>query len=69
VVGLVRYVSARYLGGTLLGIIALGALMHPAVGRAFSALPRQRAGRQLAGPGADDLAENPADLVGRQPIG
>jgi hypothetical protein len=37
--GLARLVSARYLGGTLLAIVTLGALLHPAVSRAFSARP------------------------------
>jgi hypothetical protein len=37
--GLARLVSARYLGGTLLAIITLGALLHPAVSSAFSARP------------------------------
>ncbi len=36
-VGLFRYAySARYLGGTLLAIITLGTLLHPAVARAFA---------------------------------
>ena len=35
--GLVRFITSRYLGGTLLGVIALGVLLHPAVGRAFTA--------------------------------
>jgi len=37
--GLARLVSARYLGGTLLAIVTLGALLHPAVSRAFRARP------------------------------
>jgi hypothetical protein len=35
-VGLFRYAYARYLGGTLLAIIALGTLLHPSVARAFA---------------------------------
>jgi hypothetical protein len=36
-VGLFRFGYARYLGGTLLAIIALGTLVHPAVARAYAA--------------------------------
>lgn len=35
-VGLFRFGYARYLGGTLLGIITLGTLLRPAVARAFA---------------------------------
>ncbi len=36
-VGLFRYAyAAKYLGGTLLAIITLGTLLHPAVARAFT---------------------------------
>jgi O-antigen ligase len=38
-VGLFRFADARYLGGTLLAIITLGTLLHPAVSRAFAARP------------------------------
>ena len=37
--GLIRFISTRYLGGTLFGIIGLGVLLHPAVARAFSGVP------------------------------
>jgi hypothetical protein len=37
--GLIRFISSRYLGGTLFGIIGLGVLLHPAVARAFSEVP------------------------------
>lgn len=33
---LIRFLTSRYIGGTLFGVIALGALLHPAVARAFS---------------------------------
>jgi hypothetical protein len=36
-VGLFGYLYGRYLGGTLLAIIALGSLLHPAVARVFTA--------------------------------
>jgi ribose/xylose/arabinose/galactoside ABC-type transport system permease subunit len=37
--GVIRFISSRYLGGTLLGIIGMGVLLHPAVARAFSEVP------------------------------
>ncbi len=41
-VGLFRFAYARYLGGTLLAILALGTLLRPEVARAFAASPRRR---------------------------
>jgi hypothetical protein len=40
-VGLFRFAYARYMGGTLLALITLGTLLHPAVARAFAAAPRR----------------------------
>lgn len=59
-VGLFRFAYARYLGGTLLAIITLGTLLHPAVSRAFSA------GSAAAEPAAGQagLAESAAELQG-----
>lgn len=37
--GVIRFITSRYVGGTLFGIIALGVLLHPAVARAFSGVP------------------------------
>jgi hypothetical protein len=59
-VGLFQFAYTPYLGGTLLAIIALGTLLHPAVARVFAGwrpLP-ERSG--LAGPA---LAEGSSDLV------
>lgn len=42
--GLVQFISARYFGGTLFAILAEGALLHPAVARAFAARPVARRG-------------------------
>ncbi len=42
-VGLFRFAYARYLGGTLLAIVALGTLLHPRVARAFAPPPASRA--------------------------
>jgi hypothetical protein len=41
-VGLFRFAYARYMGGTLLALITLGTLLHPAVARAFATAPRRR---------------------------
>jgi hypothetical protein len=38
-VGLFRFAYAGYVGGTLLAIITLGTLLHPAVSRAFATMP------------------------------
>ncbi len=38
-VGLFRFAYAGYLGGTLLAIITLGTLLHPAVSSAFATTP------------------------------
>ena len=34
--GIVRFITSRYVGGTLLGLIAMGVLLHPAVARAYA---------------------------------
>lgn len=47
--GVVRFITSRYLGGTLLGVIACGVLLHPAVARAFMA-SAWRAGAGYAEP-------------------
>ncbi|MBO0839046.1 MAG: hypothetical protein J2P28_26535 [Actinobacteria bacterium] len=59
-VGLFRFAYARYLGGTLLAIITLGALLHPSVSRAFSAATERTS------PATDQagLAEGAAELQG-----
>jgi hypothetical protein len=46
--GLSRFFFARYLGGTLFAILTVGALLHPAVGRAYGAASA-RAGGQASG--------------------
>ena len=47
--GLIRFITSRYVGGTLFGMIALGVLLHPAVARAFSGAPAQAEGPVEAG--------------------
>jgi hypothetical protein len=39
VYGVSRFVVARYVGGTLFAAIVAGTLLHPAVARAYSAVP------------------------------
>ena len=39
VYGLSRFVVARYVGGTLFALVVAGTLLHPAVARAYSAVP------------------------------
>jgi hypothetical protein len=47
--GIIRFITSRYVGGTLFGIITLGVLLHPAVARAFSGVPAQAEGPVEAG--------------------
>jgi hypothetical protein len=47
--GLIRFITSRYLGGTLFAMITLGVLLHPAVARAFSGVPAQAEGPVEAG--------------------
>jgi hypothetical protein len=61
--GLSRFFAARYLGGTLFAILALGTLAHPAVARAFAVMP-QRAPQ--APPGELGLSEAAGDACGGQ---
>jgi hypothetical protein len=68
-VGLYRFVTARFLGGTLFALIALGILAHPAVIRAFGGRASRGAsldGRGLADPPAGQLSQPaPGPLEGR----
>jgi indole-3-glycerol phosphate synthase len=54
VLGLYRFFFHRFLGGTLFAVAAFGVLMHPAVGRAFTA----------AGPGACQARRSPLPCAG-----
>jgi hypothetical protein len=58
---IVRFITSRYVGGSLMGIIAMGVLLHPAVARAFSSVSA-RAGRGFGGGPA--LGEAGADAFG-----
>ena len=58
-IGLFLFVYDGYLGGTLLAIIALGTLLHPAVAQVFGAPSRSRQPvRDHPG-----LAEGPSDVL------
>jgi len=63
--GLSRFFAARYLGGTLFAILALGTLAHPAVARAFAVMPR----RAPQEPGELGLPEAAGDACGGQARG
>lgn len=58
VFGVVRFITSRYVGGTLMALIAMGVLLHPAVARAFN----REAERSFSGEPA--LGEAGADAVG-----
>jgi hypothetical protein len=62
VFGLSRFVAARYVGGTLFGLIALGTLLQPAAARAF-------AGRAAAVPAPDALDDAADGPLGGRAIG
>lgn len=48
-VGLYRFGYTRYLGGTLLGMITLGTMLHPAAARAFASRRAWGRSGELAG--------------------
>lgn len=64
--GLSRFFLARYLGGTLFAMLALAALAHPAVARAFSARPPRRAAGTRDESGLGGTA---GDTLGGQVLG
>jgi hypothetical protein len=45
--GVLRFMTARYVGGTLLAIVTTAVLIHPVVARAYGSAPQQ-AGEGLA---------------------
>lgn len=53
--GVLRFMTGRYVGGTLLAIITAAVLIHPAVARAYGSAPEQR---------GDALAEEPLGETG-----
>jgi len=46
VYGVSRFVVARYVGGTLFALVVAGTLLHPAVARAYSAVPGGLSGHE-----------------------
>jgi hypothetical protein len=61
--GLFRFFTARFLGGTLFAIVTLGVLVHPAVTRAFGGLSRQ-GGREPGDGRLSDLGNTAGDALG-----
>jgi hypothetical protein len=66
VTGLVQIItSAQYLGGTLLALVTLAVLLHPAVGAAFGPAPRSgQPGPREARVGEQSLAESAGGAIG-----
>jgi hypothetical protein len=56
VYGVSRFLSARYVGGTLFAIVVVGSLLHPAVARAYSAVPGRSPGHERGEVGFGDAA-------------
>ena len=54
--GVSRFVSARYVGGTLFAAVIAGTLLHPAVARAYSAVPGALPGHDRGEVGFGDAA-------------
>ena len=56
VYGVSRFVYARYVGGTLFALVVAGTLLHPAVARAYSAVPGGLPGHERGEVGFADAA-------------
>jgi uncharacterized integral membrane protein len=56
VYGVSRFVAARWVGGTLFAAVVVGALLHPAVARAYSAVPGRVPGQERGEVGLGDAA-------------
>jgi hypothetical protein len=54
--GVSRFVTARYVGGTLFALVVAGSLLHPAVARAYSAVPGRLPGHERGEVGFGDAA-------------
>ena len=52
--GVSRFLTARYVGGTLFALVVAGTLLHPAVARAYSAVPGGAPGHQRGEVGFGD---------------
>ena len=61
-IGLLRFATASFAGGTLLAIVTAGVLIHPAVAHAFGSGPRRASqahaqGRAKPDPGEGELGQ------------
>jgi hypothetical protein len=65
--GLLRFFAARFLGGTLFGIITLGVLMHPAVLRAFGGVSRPGS-QELGDAQLSDLGSAAGEALGDRAV-
>ena len=54
-IGLYRFFSARYLGGTLFAIVISAVLLHPAVARAYGVVTRRQGTEPVPGDGGGTL--------------
>ena len=54
--GVSRFLTARYVGGTLFALVVAGSLLHPAVARAYSAVPGRLPGHERGEVGFGDAA-------------
>ena len=66
VYGVARFVFARYVGGTLFALVIAGTLLHPAVARAYSAMPGVLPGHQHGEVGFGDAT---GETVGEHAAG
>jgi len=64
--GVSRFVFARYVGGTLFAVVVVGALLHPAVARAYSAVPGRLPGHERGEVGFGDAT---GETVGEHAAG
>jgi hypothetical protein len=66
VYGVSKFVVARYVGGTLFAAVVAGTLLHPAVARAYSAVPGGLPGHERGEVGFGDAS---GDTVGEHATG
>jgi hypothetical protein len=66
VYGVSRFMTARYVGGTLFAFVVVGSLLHPAVARAYSAVPGRLPGHERGEVGFGDAA---GETVGEHAAG
>ena len=64
--GVSRFIYARYVGGTLFAVVVVGALLHPAVARAYSAVPGRLPGHERGEVGFGDAT---GETVGEHAAG